>query len=183
MLLGRTLHEIQAESKIAKCDVELVVPPESSKCNPLSIHFCPANSLQRQSFSQRATCELILRGLDVNGTLEIRRERLQHALKRESTIERLYKEISHGEVREGAYFLLMHTLPCVLHMENRNGIKLLTMACIEGLSNAKKKLSYADTNSEGKRVSQFIADIERLINTAILGTKDDPCQWMCPIRC
>jgi hypothetical protein len=179
-LLGGTLHEIQSESKMDTSDVELVVPPESSKCNPLSIHFCPANAMQRQSFSQLATSELILRGLDINGTLEMRREKLVQALRRESTIERLCKEISHGEVREGAYFLLMQTLPCVLHMENRNGSKLLTMAFIEGLSNAKKRLSYTDINAEGKRVSQFIADIERLINTAILGTTDDPCQWMCP---
>jgi hypothetical protein len=33
---------------------------------------------------------------------------------------------------------------------------------------------------EGKRVLQFIADIERLINTAIIGNSDDPCQWMRP---
>jgi hypothetical protein len=74
----------------------------------------------------------------------------------------------------------MQTLPCVLHMENRNGIKLLTMAFIEGLSNAKKKLLYTDVNAEGRRVSQFILDIEQLINRSILGTDDDPCQWMCP---
>lgn len=74
----------------------------------------------------------------------------------------------------------MQTLPCVLHMENRNGIKFLTMALIEGLSNAKKKLLYSDVNAEGKRLSQFIADVEGLINTSILGSKEDPCQWMCP---
>ena len=29
-------------------------------------------------------------------------------------------------------------------------------------------------------VSQFVADIERIINRTILGSDDDPCQWMCP---
>ena len=35
-------------------------------------------------------------------------------------------------------------------------------------------------NAEGKRLSQFITDIEKEINTSILGTDDDPCQWTCP---
>lgn len=108
------------------------------------------------------------------------RENLRVALKGESTINRLSKEISHGEVREGAYFLLMQTLPCVLHMENRNGIKLLTMAFIEGLSNAKKRHLFNGINAEGMRVSLYVTEVERLINRSILGTDDDPCQWMCP---
>jgi hypothetical protein len=37
-----------------------------------------------------------------------------------------------------------------------------------------------DTSAEGTRVSRFISDIESLINTTIIGTEDDPCQWMCP---
>jgi hypothetical protein len=98
----------------------------------------------------------------------------------EATVARLAKEIAHGEVKEGAYFLLMHTLPCVLHMENRNGIKLLTMVIIEGLSNAKKQLLYCRVNAEGTRVSRFVSDIKHIINTSILGSEDDPCQWICP---
>ena len=71
-------------------------------------------------------------------TLDIRREKLRESLQGEATIAMLAKKISHGEVKEGAYFILMNTHPCVLHMENRNGIKLLTMVFIEGLANAKK---------------------------------------------
>ena len=104
------------------------------------------------------------------------------ALKDEATISRLSKEIAHGEVKEGAYFLLMHTLPCILHMENHNGIKILSMLLVEGISNAKKKLSYTDdVNAEGTRVSGFISDVEDLINKTMLGTNADRCQsWMCP---
>jgi hypothetical protein len=95
----------------------------------------------------------MLRGLDISGTLDIRRETLQLSLHREATISRLAKEIAYGKVWEGAHFLSMHTLPCVLHMENRNDIKLLTMVLIEGLSNAKKKLLYSDVSAEGTRVT------------------------------
>ncbi len=64
-------------------------------------------------------------------------------------------------------------------MENRNGIKLLTMIFIEGLLFVKKKLLYTDTNAEGTRVLQHISDIERIINRSVLGTDKGLCQWMC----
>ena len=134
------LDEIQAESQMTCSDVEILFPSQSSTCDPQSIHFCPTNSMQRSSFSRLVTNELIMRGLGVHGTLEIRQAKLLDALRGESTINQLLSVISHGEVQEGAYFLLMQTLPCVLHMEHHNGIKLLTMLIIEGLSNTKKKL-------------------------------------------
>jgi hypothetical protein len=112
--------------------------------------------------------------------MELRRKNLRQSLQRKAAFCRLGKEIAHGEMKEGAYFLLMHTRPCVFHMENGNGIKLLTMVLIEGLSNAKKKSIYPDVNAEGTRVAQFVSDVERIINTSILGSEDDPCQWMCP---
>jgi hypothetical protein len=54
------------------------------------------------------------------------------------------------------------------------------MLLIEGLSNVKKKLLYTEVKAEGIRVSRFVSDIENLINRSILGTREDPCQWMCP---
>jgi hypothetical protein len=175
-----TIEEIQAESKMSHVDIEVEAPPASSTSDAASIHFIPESTAQRQAFSCLITDELMLRGLDITGTLETWQEMLLEAMKGESVIIRLSKEIAHGEVKEGAYFLLMQTLPCMLHMENRNGIKIFTMVLIEGLSNAKKKLLYMDTSAEGTRVSRFISDIESLINTTIIGTEDDPCQWMCP---
>ncbi|KAI2505218.1 hypothetical protein MHU86_9214 [Fragilaria crotonensis] len=105
--LERALIEILAESKVTRHDIELDTPPESSVNDNASIHFCPNSASQRHSFSRLLTNELILRGLDINGSLEIRREGLRVALKGEATIVRLSKEIAHGEVKEGAYFLLM----------------------------------------------------------------------------
>ena len=179
-VLGNALDEIKAESKMSCDDADLEQPLVSSTTNASSIHFLPQNAIEMRLFSQLLSDELMLRSLETGGSVETRRDRLRDSLKRESTIVRLTKEIAHGDAKEGAYFLLMNTLPCILHMENRNGIKLLTMIIIEGLSNAKKKLIYSDVNAEGVRVSRFVSDLEDLINTSILGTPDDPCQWICP---
>jgi hypothetical protein len=180
LVLGSALEEIKAESQMACHDVETDSPLVGSTTDPTSIHYIPTNAHERHSFSRLLSNELMLRNLDNGGSIEIRRDSLRESLQREAIIVRLSKEIAHGEVKEGAYFLLMNTLPCVLHMENRNGIKLLTMVFIEGLSNAKKKLLYVNVSAEGTRVSRFVADIERIVNTTILGSKDDPCQWTCP---
>jgi hypothetical protein len=179
--LHGALEEIQANSTITCHDVQLEDPLEDSTVDTASIHFNPTNADDRQSFIELLTSELLLRGLEIRGNLETQRANLREALEGEAIIVRLAKEIAHGEVKDGAYFLLMHTLPCVLHMENRNGIKLLTMVLIEGLSNAKKKDAlYPNIGAEGRRVSQFVADVERIMNRSILGSDDDPCQWMCP---
>ena len=151
-----TLHgdltEVQRRSTMSSHDVELDNPSLSSTRNATSIQYVPINTLERHSFSQFLSNELMLRGLSMIGSLKCRQEKSRDALRGEATIVRLAKEIAHGEVKEGAYFLLMHTLPCVLHMENRNGIKLLTMILIKGLSNAKKGFLYCDVDAEGTRV-------------------------------
>jgi hypothetical protein len=180
LTLERALVEILTESRLTRCDVEANAPTEGSLNDANSIHFRPANPSQKHLHSRLLTNELILRGLEISGALETRRERLRVALKDEATIARLSKEMAHGEVKEGAYFLLMNTLPCVLHMENRNGIKILSMLLIKGLSNAKKRLLFIDVNAEVTRVSRFVSEMENLINMSILGTCEDPCQWICP---
>jgi hypothetical protein len=54
---------------------------------------------------------------------------LREAMKREPMITRLSKEISHGEVKEGAYFLFIDANPSVRasHGESQRHYKLLTM--------------------------------------------------------
>ena len=43
-----------------------------------------------------------------------------------------------------------------------------------------KKVLYSDVGAEGRRKTRFVSDVEDIINNTILGSKDDPCQWMCP---
>jgi hypothetical protein len=44
--------------------------------------------------------------------------------------------IQHSEAWEGAFFLLMQTVPCVLHLENCVDLKILMNILEEGLSKA-----------------------------------------------
>jgi hypothetical protein len=65
---------------MTRSDVELDDPRECLSNDTASIHFCPASTSQNQSYSHLLTNNLILKGLDINGTLETRRGRLHLAL-------------------------------------------------------------------------------------------------------
>ena len=71
---------------------------------------------------------------------------------------------------EGAMLLLIQAIPCILHLENRIGIKILTMLVIEGLSNAKQALLYDNIRAEGPRVERFFQRIADIVNKQVLGT-------------
>jgi hypothetical protein len=103
-VLGTALEEIVADSNMTADDVEEEMPLEMSTRNASLIHFLPDNPGEMRSFSQL----LMIRNLDKIGSLEMRRENLQQSLQREATIVTLNREISHGDVREGAYLLPIH---------------------------------------------------------------------------
>jgi hypothetical protein len=89
------------------------------------------------------------------------------------------KKVAHGTLEDHALFVVLYTIPCILHAENSMGIKLLTMLLIEGLDNCKKGLLYPQINALGKKVEQYLLDVQTMINKSILGTKTDPSQWQC----
>ncbi|KAI2490253.1 hypothetical protein MHU86_24329 [Fragilaria crotonensis] len=74
--LNGALEEIQAQSKMVRHDVEVEDPLPSSRTDAASIHNVPMNALERQSFSRLLSNELMLRGLDISGSMELRRERV-----------------------------------------------------------------------------------------------------------
>jgi hypothetical protein len=74
----------------------------------------------------------------------------------------------------------MQTIPCILHMEMRVGLKIFTMILIKGLAEAKAGRLFHDQTSEGKRIKLFIAEVERIMNEEILGEVSDKSSWMFP---
>jgi hypothetical protein len=90
------------------------------------------------------------------------------------------EELEHGRQRNGALFLLLQAIPCILHMENRVGIKVITMLLIRGLSNVKEGILYAEHKSMNKRIEMYIEDVTNIVSTKILGDEDGPAQWNFP---
>ncbi len=47
---------------------------------------------------------------------------------------------------------LLHKIPCILHCENKVGIKILTMLLLEGFSNAQQGTIFTNVRSENERI-------------------------------
>jgi len=175
--LSGSIETVDRESRLQPDDVEEAVP-ESDR-NPASIHFHPETAEEKLKFGELLSAELILRGMSPVGRLSTKVETLLKAVRAEAKIRLLLTELEHGSPSEGAMFLLIQAIPCILHMENRVGIKILTMLMIEGLSNAKKKVLYTDIQAEGPRVAHFFRRVAAIVNKQVLGTNENLAEWEC----
>jgi hypothetical protein len=148
--------------------------------NPTSIHFKAANKLQKAAFSSLLTEELLLRKMDATGNLSTKRENLREALLDEYKIHAIRRDVTHGSPKEGALFVVMANPPCILHAENRVGLKLLTMLLLEGIANVVEGLVYTDVLSEKKRWDTLFFDVQEFVNRRVLGDDLNQTQWQCP---
>ncbi|KAL7580544.1 hypothetical protein ACA910_003671 [Epithemia clementina (nom. ined.)] len=132
------LEEIGSSSKINCNENPRVAPTNASKNNPKSIHFTLERRSRRilRDYSNIVNHDLGLRGMDISeGTLKERQERLQAHLILEWAYERTKSSVDVSKEQQAkALFLIPNTVPCILHAENRMGIKIVTMLLIEGLS-------------------------------------------------
>jgi hypothetical protein len=178
--LEATLNKLQ-QSELTVEDPDSLAGRENALLDPKSIWYRPTSESNRQAYSTLINQELRLRSLPTSGNLSSRRALLKGRLTKEWRLVEIQKEVKACKRSETACFLLMQTIPCILHMENRVGLKLLTMVVLEGLSEAKAGTSmYAQERSEKKRLQMYIAEVERIINRTILGNEDCPGPFRLP---
>jgi hypothetical protein len=175
--LSGSLERIDKDSRLQRDDVE--DPTPESQRNPASIHYQPATQEEKLKFGELLTSELILRDMNPLGNISVKLDTLCKAVRSEAKIRLLLTELAHGTPSEGAMFLLIQAIPCILHMENRIGIKILTMLVIEGLSNAKAGLLYDHIRAEGPRIAHFFRRIADIVNKQVLGTPENSAEWEC----
>jgi hypothetical protein len=169
---------------------------DQEKNNVSSIHFDisgPASQeytaeaelerSRRHTYARYIGNDLAIRGLDFStGSLLERQKRLRKVLITEWQYIYVLDQIRHGELsaNTAAHFHLINTIPCILHAENRMGLKLMTTLFRTGLSNVIAKKLHGDEASEEKRINQWLDNIETIINQQIIGTLTEPMQWRVP---
>lgn len=173
---GSSYDEVQRRTKIIydPCDV-------TREANKYNVDFIPNgasddNVLQaRMFFSNLLTSELSLRKLPVHGTLEERRTRLKDHLKVEQMLKLISQAISRGqEGKEAALMLIEQAIPCIMHLENRVGEKLITILLSLGAEKFQRQRGV-------KNLSRFAANIQHIVNTRVLGSPNRPKQWKLPL--
>jgi hypothetical protein len=154
---------------------------KTSEKNSIDYQLSQSNAEDMEDFSEFLSDELELRGLDMTGTLAEMRERLRTSLFHETRIQTLLDQVQHREGIAAALFLVLQAVPCILHCENRVCIKIIPMCLIEGFSNAQAGKIFLDVGkSKKKRCNAYAKQVEKILNTEILGDALDPVQWDCP---
>jgi hypothetical protein len=166
-------------------------PLGNSKRDISSIHFDveePQNEEKVYQYDDQLEADLTGRciNFDDDATTKQKQELLRASLIQEWTFRKLTTDVSHGKSINGncAYYVL-DSAPCVLHAENRMGLKILELLLNEGLNKCENFPHYKEQwpaeKADKKRREAFVEDVTDYINTQCLGTVDDPAQWQCPV--
>jgi hypothetical protein len=199
MLLPDAVHDL--EVRVTELSDQLSIeagriPPESSmkimslndpdrETTPTSIDFQWRNSDERKKFLKLVTNELSMRDVNQQGVdLADRINNLRDIiLMAESEVRRLLLSLEHAREKPNAFLDLLKSVPCILHLENRVAIKILTVLLIHGLSlsDRGKLKAPAFANTSKLRMQHFVGAVEEVTNTKLLGSHVNPTQWVFPI--
>jgi hypothetical protein len=101
----------------------------------------------------------------------------------ESEVRRLLLSLEHAREKPNAFLDLLKSVPCILHLESRVAIKILTVLLIHGLSLSDhgKLKAPAFANTSKLWMQHFVGAVEEVTNTKLLGSHVNPTQWVFPI--
>ncbi len=121
------------------------------------------------TFARNITTDLILHGLSPTGSIRDKCDRLKNSLSEEFTFKEHKRSLTYlGRVgSEEALFVLTNTLPCILHLENRVGLKIFTRILEIGLENAKNELILGNVASKKHWIESFLRTINDISITSI----------------
>ena len=172
---------VEKESKIKFFEIG----DENRTLNENSVYYVPTTAEDRLKFNNFLSKELHLRGLGRNLRLDLeqRRNKLVERVKMEEKINDLKLKVKRCEKNPKALYLLVQAIPCILHMEMRVGLKILTMFINAGLGEAASSSLPWQQGPQEKNITQnkmkdqYAEQIEKVINECILGTPQAPGQF------
>ena len=181
-----TLEEIREATKITP-DEDPRNRMEASQFDINSIHSNVSSALNkentelaqkqadRDSYARKIGDDLGERELDFqSGSLVERQGRLRKRLRQEYIYLLVRCAVEHGS-KQGTTlvnFVLINTVPCILHLENRVGLKLLRLVLEDGLANVVAKKIFQDKKGgEGGRVQAYLTAINQVVNHDMWGQR------------
>jgi hypothetical protein len=133
-----------------------------------NIAFQPRNRGEKEQFGQAfVNHDLQEIGLSIVGNLQTRTERLRSVLELFYSTDVMGRTIA-ASLYPGAFITIRQAIPCILHLENRCGEKMIKMLLLEG---------YNRENITKIEQEQLIVDFESLVNSYVLGTPRRKAHW------
>ena len=132
-----------------------------------------AQANSKAVWARNITDELApLRDMAVSGSLLERQQQVRGRLIQEQRSRDLQSMLSDSEPKDKSMYAAMQAVVCILHLENRVGLKSIESILRSGFSNARKgDLEWTvAANNVNKRQDEYVRAITRIIQTQILGT-------------
>ncbi len=102
--------------------------------------------------------------------------RLKQYLMVEQKLNMIVSAISRSEEgKETVMILILQAIPCVMHLENNVGKKLIMVFLAMGAERFHQEKGV-------RSLKQFARNVNHIVNTRILGTVSHPKKWKVPIN-
>jgi hypothetical protein len=175
VLCLKTLH---SETSVCCTEDHRGCTKAKSRHDIRSIHFdvgpnSKNSKMDIDTYFTNITLDLLIRGLDISGDILEWQERLHQALIKEWTYMKLLSCAEYNDANKAKRVLdLLDCVPCILHMENRVGLKILQLLLNDGLNNAGKKKIFVFENNKKKLLSMLLKKSKRLLTKRYLEMKN-----------
>ena len=129
------------------------------------------------------TDELVRRGMSIAGAVTERHQRLRQRLVIEQRAGDIRVLLAESEPTNRAMYHALQGVVCILHLENRVGLKSIESILRSGLANARKGLlNWTVATGVTRRQAEFVVQrITTIMQTEILGSDFAPSQWRFPL--
>ena len=167
-VLLETHNHLFDREKVAQMTIKLDPNDVFANEDISNIDFEPQNDEDKAAFSNNLNHNLTLLGLSRRGNIGARRDLLRQHLEALDRRNQLEHAIEDFDIEDTSMILLYQAIPCVLHMENRVGEKMLKLLLIEGAN---------ERDLDKQATKDMIAKVNKEVNTAILGTRRRKANW------
>ncbi len=135
---------------------------------------------QKRQYARKLAYDLILRGMPVPELLVDQQQSLQQAFIMEHQYWNLGEALAECDEERANIIALINNVPCILHLENRTGLKIFTSVVQKGLSRALYGDIFPHIHDDARCFDAFFSELNRIVCTKILGSMENPSQWECP---
>jgi hypothetical protein len=130
----------------------------------INYDFAASSPSDQNAYLQKLAHDLALlalRNLPTTGSTQVVQELLNESLTKEYALFEILEELRHGTINQAmVLYLVINALPCILHLENRVGLKIPSQLLRIRMDHAKANSGDVDVASETVRLQTFVTQVQ-----------------------
>jgi hypothetical protein len=117
----------------------------------------------------------------MTGSMQVMQELLKESLTKQYALFEILVKLCHGTINKAtAHYLVINALPCILHIDNQVGLKILSQLLRIRMDHVKANIVYVDVSSETDQIQTSLTQVEGKMSSAVIRTEERPIILRCP---